>query len=867
MGRRRTLVSQQTISAKAGDAHTSSSAAHGAQRLGALLCWAVVFADIGTSVYYVPGILFNQFGHLAGLFVTLTLLAFVLLALKYAEVSVRFPEGGGVVTVSARALNKWVGALGGMFILVDYFLTAAISSLSGLQYLQDVFPPIKPLVLTATIIVLVLLGVLNWWGIKESATVSLYIAIAAFISDLVVIVAILATVPLVEILHLVASIFSGSELTPVAVLTGFAGAFLAFSGLESISQLSPVMLRPRNRTVTIALSLVVITVGFTSPLLTILSTTLLDGKHNYLLAHPVATIDPNQFISQLGAAAAGPIIGVATAVIASALLIFASNTAIIGSYHVFLALSRMSFFPRIVETRDAIRDTPIISIALATGIPIAILLFARGQIDLLGQLYAFGLLGAFSLTSISLDALRFRERRGGKQVTLHEEELEAEAEEDARIALAAGRPLPPSAHDHLNEDSDKLAAIPVATAPQTGRERALALWWMYWRRYWPTINFDLGLVTSVLVLTAWITNLIAKRDATIFGSSLTVVGMAIAIWHYRWRTRSGDNVLQPSWALSASPDSVFAITYSGSLNNAQVIESAFNAARGRKVLVIFLSSRILPTPRIMQISDPALRDEEAQATFRLAHRLSQQTGVPTQVYYRIGAAASAAALWRVARSPEVVADATTAHAFMQRVAPTYVRYRRQGGASIVHIILKTRESAPATTPPSASATQATELPTPIRAGGAARAPLFPIDDDLGDEVLSGSDLNTLDESYPGASGSFRAPTVGESGVRPGGAASPAQPASPGERPVPHPERPRSDDTRPRYPVKLMRSTPPSHIVIAPRPAPKSRSSTRMSESMPIESDEDALAMWSEVEGQEEPPSEGNAGKGRDKPRP
>ena len=25
--------------------------------LGAFLCWAVVFADIGTSIYYVPGIL------------------------------------------------------------------------------------------------------------------------------------------------------------------------------------------------------------------------------------------------------------------------------------------------------------------------------------------------------------------------------------------------------------------------------------------------------------------------------------------------------------------------------------------------------------------------------------------------------------------------------------------------------------------------------------------------------------------------------------------------------------------------------------------------------------------------------------------
>src|SRR5262245_24344437 len=97
------------------------------KRLGAFLCWAVVFADIGTSVYYVPGILYGQVGHLAGFFVALTLLVFLLLTLKYAEASVRFPEGGGEVTVATRGLNPWAGALGGMFILIDYFLTAAIS--------------------------------------------------------------------------------------------------------------------------------------------------------------------------------------------------------------------------------------------------------------------------------------------------------------------------------------------------------------------------------------------------------------------------------------------------------------------------------------------------------------------------------------------------------------------------------------------------------------------------------------------------------------------------------------------------------------------------------------------------------------------
>src|SRR6266568_3350360 len=82
-----------------------------AGQLGPLLCWAVVFADIGSSIYYVPGILYGRVGALAGFFVLLTLSVFVLLTLKHAEVSARFPEGGGVVTVAAQAMHSWVGAL------------------------------------------------------------------------------------------------------------------------------------------------------------------------------------------------------------------------------------------------------------------------------------------------------------------------------------------------------------------------------------------------------------------------------------------------------------------------------------------------------------------------------------------------------------------------------------------------------------------------------------------------------------------------------------------------------------------------------------------------------------------------------------
>ena len=79
---------------------------HVGSLLGPILCWAVVFADIGTSVYYVPGILYGHFGSRSALFVLMTLFVFILLCVKYAEVTWRYPEGGGVVNVSSQRYKE-----------------------------------------------------------------------------------------------------------------------------------------------------------------------------------------------------------------------------------------------------------------------------------------------------------------------------------------------------------------------------------------------------------------------------------------------------------------------------------------------------------------------------------------------------------------------------------------------------------------------------------------------------------------------------------------------------------------------------------------------------------------------------------------
>ena len=370
------------------------------RQLNWFLAWAVVFCDIGTSVYYVPGILYGHVKNATPFFVLLTTGGFILLALKYIEISWRNPEGGGVVTITTKAFGPMWGCLGGMLITVDYFLTTAISSVSGLQYIGSVFPALDAHIVLLSCLGVSVLAALNIVGIRESAAVSLVMASSAFVIDLVVIGGAFVDMNVEQWRAIFDHLSMGKDITSYELLVGFAAAWLAFSGLESISQLSPAMRLPLRRTTRYAMAAVMVTMVITAPILTALSVG--------LLPEHIKASQSERFISELGFIVGGFGIKLAVVLTASSLLLFASNTAIIGSYHVFLALSRQGFLPKIMELRNRAFNTPHIAVLFATFVPVLLILLTQGQMAILGDMYAFGLLGAFVFSSLSLDTIRWK---------------------------------------------------------------------------------------------------------------------------------------------------------------------------------------------------------------------------------------------------------------------------------------------------------------------------------------------------------------------------------------------------------------------------------------------------------------------------
>jgi hypothetical protein len=369
------------------------------------------------------------------------------------------------------------------------------------------------------------------------------------------------------------------------------------------------------------MAMVVATMAVTSPLLTLWSTTLLGVGS-----------DPNQFISILGARVAGPALGNFVAVSGALLLVFASNTAIIGAYHVFLALTRMGFLPRGVEHHNRWRRTPEIAILLAVSVPVVVLVAAKGAVDLLGDLYAFGLLGAFTLTCIGLDVVRWRDpesRRGLR----------------GQVRFWVGI----------------LTTVLVMVA------------WCVNLVHKPLATEFGGGLTVVGLIVGFATYAYARRHRP-------------AVFPLRYRP---DRLTIPiAEALRMRDPEVLVILPHDPIAAESVIAEAAREAQGKRAVFLY-RGQAAPSgyPELMEVTDPYLQDYAAQDAFARAESLARKT-IPERRYIYVPATLSRDAVgdvWRDLHPAEtVVADGD--QGMLPPVALDRVRRRNCEGVAVLHLV-------------------------------------------------------------------------------------------------------------------------------------------------------------------------------------
>jgi amino acid transporter len=172
----------------------------------------------------------------------------VLLVISYSQVITAHPDGGGAYAVAKANLGRWPAMLAAASLVVDYVLTVAVSLAAGAASLGSVFPGLSHHLLVVAAAGLVLLSVLNMFGISESAKVLIFPAGVFLLSIFAVIVVGLVHPGLHATVGTHETIKATEGLGIVLILKAFASGCSAVTGIEAIANGVPAFREPRAAT-------------------------------------------------------------------------------------------------------------------------------------------------------------------------------------------------------------------------------------------------------------------------------------------------------------------------------------------------------------------------------------------------------------------------------------------------------------------------------------------------------------------------------------------------------------------------------------------------------------------------------------------
>ncbi|MGZ7040187.1 MAG: APC family permease [Thermoanaerobaculia bacterium] len=378
----------------------------------AFLAWVGLGADGLSSSAYGPEEAYKALGphnHLAILLVAMTALTILVISVAYSNLIEHFPGGGGGYLVATKLLGNRVGVVSGCALLVDYVLTITVSIASGCDQLFSFLPPaFAPHKVTAEIVVLGLLVVLNLRGVKESVNFLMPIFVLFLITHVFLILYAVGShlTGLPTVFHDAARDFRGARsaigLWPLALilLRAYSLGGGTYTGIEAVSNGVTILREPRVKTGKRTMALMAASLAFTAG--GILFAYLLTGSHPVPGKTMNAVLLGNLFGSwRLGHMSIGTAIVIVALVAEAALLFVAAQTGFIDGPRVLSNMAIDSWMPHRfsqLSERLVTKD----GILMMGAAALAALLYTKGDIGTLVVMYSINVFITFSLTELGM---------------------------------------------------------------------------------------------------------------------------------------------------------------------------------------------------------------------------------------------------------------------------------------------------------------------------------------------------------------------------------------------------------------------------------------------------------------------------------
>lgn len=334
----------------------------------------------------------------AAIWYSLPIAAFVIillisLTLSYRQIIHAYPHGGGAYVVSSENLGKNAGLISGGSLLIDYMLTVAVSVSAGAEAITSAVPALYGHQVAISVTIVLLLMMLNFRGLRESASFLLF-PVYTFI----LVISLLIVVGLYNIVTgavpLQATALPGAAVPGVSIaliLRAFSSGSSSLTGVEAISNAVPFFKKPRAKNAAATLTMMALILGFFFVGITFI---------NYwygIVPEKEVTV-----LSQIGKAVFGHgilyyILQFATALI----LAVAANTGFSAFPVLAYNLAKDKFMPHMYQDRgDRLGySNGIITLALGS---IVLLFIFHGSTERLIPLYSIGVFIPFALSQTGM---------------------------------------------------------------------------------------------------------------------------------------------------------------------------------------------------------------------------------------------------------------------------------------------------------------------------------------------------------------------------------------------------------------------------------------------------------------------------------
>jgi len=341
---------------------------------------------VGAGIYALIGKAAGLAGNMVWAAFGIGALIAAFTGLSYAELSSMFPKAGGEYVYLKHAFSRRLAFLIGWLIVFGGVVTAAAVALGFSGYFSAIFhTPLIPIALA----LIVLLSLINFWGIRESAIANMIATIVELAGLALVIVFGLKYFGSVDYLALPSFGFTG-------VMSATALIFFAYLGFEDIVRLSEETKNPK-RTIPMALvlSIIISTILYIS--VAIAAVSVVGWEKLAASDAPLALVAQSAF-------------GAKAFFVLAVIALFATlNTVLVT----LVATSRMLYgmadehgLPKIFCSVHDRLCTPWFSIIVTGGAALVFTLI--GKIEIVASLVDFALFVTFALVNAALIWLRHK---------------------------------------------------------------------------------------------------------------------------------------------------------------------------------------------------------------------------------------------------------------------------------------------------------------------------------------------------------------------------------------------------------------------------------------------------------------------------